>query len=191
MKFELKSRNQQVNLVRTGRSVICAVIVFMICHLPALAGVAGQSQGIDKEFFEVLRGGNVRQLQQALDKAVSVNGRDSVGNTPLMLSAVYGDIACVRLLVERGADVNATNQAGATALMRSAFDTQKVRYLVDHGANVNARSALGHSALMIAARPWNSHEAVEYLLGHGANARATNYSGATALMAAAAGGDEK
>ena len=108
-----------------------------------------------------------------------------------MQAAVYGDLSSLRLLIDRGADVNATNAAGANALMRAAVDHRKVALLLDSGAEVNARSALGNSALMLAARPWNSHRAVELLLSHGADANATNQFGATALMAAAAGGDEE
>src|SRR5689334_20269506 len=127
MKFELKSRNQKMRCVRSSLRGIWLIMTLLAGHSPVWSSVTGQSQGIDQEFFGVLRGGNVRQLQRALDKGAAVNGRDSAGNTPLMLSAVYGDTACVRLLVERGADVNATNQAGATALMRAAFDAQKLR----------------------------------------------------------------
>jgi ankyrin repeat protein len=96
----------------------------------------------------------------------------------------------MRLLLDRGAEVNATNAAGATALMRSAAYPDKVALLLERGADVQARSGLGNTALMLAARPWNSHRAVALLLACGADAKATNLFGATALMAAVAGGDE-
>lgn len=69
----------------------------------------------------------------------------------------------VRLLVERGADVNATTVAGQatgafmrdvrtkgeTPLHRAAAyaDEQTVRFLLEHGANVRARDAHGNSPL--------------------------------------------
>ena len=58
---------------------------------------------------DVLRSGDVRKLRAALDAGASANAPDATGNTPLMVTAVYGDLASLRLLVERGADVNATN----------------------------------------------------------------------------------
>ena len=42
----------------------------------------------------------------------------------------------MRLLLDKGADVNARNAAGATALMWAATDLAKVRVLVDRGAEV-------------------------------------------------------
>ena len=133
----------------------------------------------------------MRKLRAALDAGASATAPDATGNTPLMVTAVYGDLASLRLLIERGADVNATNAAGATALMRAAYDFDKLRLLVDKGANVNARSALGNTALMLAARPARSSRAVELLLARGADAKATNHFGASALMAAVASGDEQ
>jgi ankyrin repeat protein len=164
----------------------------------ALAVGAGQSfsvrssepASLDADQVAILRAGDVRRLQEALDRGLPVNGRDTADNTPLMLEAVYGSPACVRMLLERGADANATNRAGATPLMRAAWDKQKIRILLDHGANANARSALGNTALLLAARPANSYGAVKLLLEHGADAKATNQFGVTALISAAAGGDQ-
>jgi len=47
----------------------------------------------------------------------------------------------------QGADVNAANGVGATALMWAVPDLEKVKLLVAHGAHVNARSTnLGRTA---------------------------------------------
>ena len=58
----------------------------------------------------------------------------------------------VRMLVELGADVNAVNAAGDTALHRAAskrFDTV-VRFLADRGAMLNARDEQGRTPLACA-----------------------------------------
>ena len=43
-------------------------------------------------------------------------------------------VEAMRLLMGAGADVNLQSQSGATALIWSATDLDKVRLLVDHGA---------------------------------------------------------
>ncbi len=70
-----------------------------------------------------------------------VNARSVLGNTALILAArKAGNHPTVRLLLDRGAAVNATNAFGATALMAAAAanDLATVRLLLDHGAAIDA-----------------------------------------------------
>ena len=146
---------------------------------------------ITPEFLAALRSGESRRILEALDHGASVQARDARGNTPLMIAGLYGNVGSLRVLLGRGADVNATNHAGATALMRAAIDPEKIALLLRHGAEVNVQSASGNTPLMLAARTADSHRAVRLLLEHGADPQATNRFGATALMAATAGGDPR
>jgi ankyrin repeat protein len=91
--------------------------------------------------------------------------------TALMGAAEGGHEAVVRLLVNRGADVNAKkddDHGEETALMGAAEGGHEavVRLLVDHGADVNARRSdyyrRGETALMGAAK--KGHMAVVWLL---------------------------
>ncbi|MFO1497444.1 MAG: ankyrin repeat domain-containing protein [Verrucomicrobiota bacterium] len=144
---------------------------------------------LSEAFAGVLRSGNAQKLQEALRAGAPVNATDRGGETPLIYAALYGNVECMRLLLDGGARINEADASGGTALMRSSFDREKVALLLARGAEVNQRSALGNTALILAARPWNSHETVALLLDRGAQVDATNNWGATALMAAAAGGD--
>jgi ankyrin repeat protein len=77
-----------------------------------------------------------------------------------------GHEAVVRLLVEKGADVKAKGNAGATALHGAAWKGHEavVRLLVEKGANVKAKNKYGSTPLDMAAK----HEAVVRLLkGYG------------------------
>ena len=67
-----------------------------------------------------------------------------------MFAALYGDVEDVRLLLAQGADANAQNDGGGTALMYAIEDAEKTRLLLDRGADVNARSGEGRTALLIA-----------------------------------------
>jgi len=46
-----------------------------------------------------------------------INTRGMWGNTPLLLASRYNHVTLVRLLIREGADVNAANDAEATALL--------------------------------------------------------------------------
>lgn len=70
--------------------------------------------------------------------------------------AVRGDAGAVRLLLERGADPNASNADGLTALMQACSSDYRsldiVRLLLDRGADANAATADGLTALDFASR---------------------------------------
>ncbi len=57
----------------------------------------------------------------------------------------------LNVLLTAGADVNAKNGAGVTALMRAAHsdyaDVPRVKFFLDHGADVTARDRNGDTAL--------------------------------------------
>jgi ankyrin repeat protein len=57
----------------------------------------------------------------------------------------------LEFLLAHGADVNAANKAGHTALMRAMPDLAKIKLLVQHRANVNAVSSGGNTSLLLAA----------------------------------------
>lgn len=110
-------------------------------------------------------------------------------NAPVAEAAQRRDTAAVGNLVKRGADVNAPQADGATALAWAAHwdDLEMAAGLIDAGANVNAANELGISPLMLASvngRP----QMVKRLLRAGADPALARPSGETALMMAARAG---
>ncbi len=83
--------------------------------LLSTSAVRAEVPSLDSGYFAVLRSGEVSKLRSALEHGASANARDAQGNTPLMLAATHGNVESLRLLLDRGADVNVTNNAGATA----------------------------------------------------------------------------
>jgi len=104
----------------------------------------------------------------------------------LLSEAMFGsNPAKIRELVEKGANVNARDYAGRTALImissvRSKTSNEIVRYLIEKGANVNAYDKNGYTALIQAAQYGNT-AIVETLLNNGADVNARNNDGVSAL----------
>jgi len=135
--------------------------------LLAMLAVAAMAQGPEKDadkFYSAVRENNLTQLQALLDQKASADSADNRGITPLMYAAEIGSVDAMRLLLDRGADVNAQNAFGSTALMWSVSDAAKVRLLLDRGAQVNTAAKSGRTALIIAAFTNPSAEVVRLLL---------------------------
>jgi ankyrin repeat protein len=107
------------------------------------------------------------RLVAANPRAVKRSGIN--GATPLMYAVLYSDIGTVRTLLDRGANPNVADHAGATALTWAIDDVEKARLLVERGANVDARSADGRTPLLIAAAWPRATPVARLLLDRGAN----------------------
>jgi ankyrin repeat protein len=125
----------------------------------------------------------VRRLSKVLD----VDERDINGDTALIEAVGHRYEEVVPILLRAGADVNAQNRHGYTALMAARFcDADIVSMLLEAGAGVGVReNDLGRTALMLHALN-QKPEVISLLLNAGAdvNARDTHRS-ETVLMFAA------
>jgi hypothetical protein len=106
----------------------------------------------------------------------------------LIKASENGDTETVAMLLENGADVNATDKWGRTALLWASHYgyTEIVKMLLKEGADVDASDNNGDMAL-IGATVYGHTEIVKKLLEAGANANAQNRksdSGETALSEA-------
>ncbi len=121
-----------------------------------------------------------REMVKAMDKA---------GSTLLHHAAGFAPLATVRLLLDKGADVNAKNRRSSTPLHWAIPDEAKVRLLLDRGAAINAKQVEGRTPLYQAASVGSGHSILRLLLERGADPGLTTAIGQTPLMAAAARGD--
>jgi len=116
--------------------------------------------------------------------ATAATSADLVG------AAEAGDSAAVRAQIDSGANVNAADSGGTTALHWAAHlgDVSMAEALVTAGADVNARNAYGVRPISLACSS-GSGKLVKLLLEAGAEAEASRSGGETALMTAARTGN--
>jgi len=109
---------------------------------------------------------------------------NNLGNE-LIDAVMAGDLRRFKSLLAEGADVNARDEYGRTALMEAAAfnEVDMVKMLIESGADVNAVDKYGYTALMLAAF-YGFKEIVELLLEHGADVSKENNNGYTALRLA-------
>lgn len=143
--------------------------------------------------------GGVDIVRMLLDKGANPNVKDNLKGIPVLFTgggmatalieaAKTKDTAALRLFLEMGLDVNATDNNGNSALTEAALrgNLEAVKLLLAAGADVNHRTKLPTqtNALTLAVTR-NSVPVARELIKRGANVNATDGSGSTPLMWAA------
>ena len=125
-----------------------------------------------ERLFKAIRQRNVNETEAALNAGARLDSEDFKGDTPLLCALAQNDLKMVRLLVERGADLNGRNgRTGETPLLAalSKGNVSIANYLVEKGADINAReSRYGDSVVFRAGRIKN-HAFLDLLLEKGAD----------------------
>jgi ankyrin repeat protein len=120
-------------------------------------------------------------VREILRYKPKIDARDQNGRTALFAAGEYRvwDTECVRLLVEAGANVNAQNIGGNTALHEtSQIDVEEE--LLKLGANVNAQNENGETPIFTANEP----ASIPLFIAHGADLTIRNNKGETVVEAA-------
>ena len=118
-------------------------------------------------FARAAADGNLHRMRMLHMAGVSVNPRDACCS-PLFLAAGEGRLNAVQYLLDQGADVNARERGGRTALTEAAFSGSNpvIKELILRGADVNAVSEAG-TALDVAVQA-NHAPAIDLLKYYGA-----------------------
>jgi ankyrin repeat protein len=97
--------------------------------------------------------GFVPSVKLLLDRKADPNkaDRDS-GWRPITYAAFYGYDRVAAMLIDAGADVNATNEDGDRALLHAVFrgQTHIVKLLLERGADFRPANSKGYTPLMAA-----------------------------------------
>jgi ankyrin repeat protein len=114
-------------------------------------------------------------------KGADVNGKDPDGNSVIILPMRWENAQCVRMLLNAGANPNATDAKGTPALLASVggYDPRISEKKLPNG-QIITEMAIGHR-LMNEARWQAEYDILKALLDKGANVEARCYGGGTAL----------
>ncbi|KAI1125954.1 hypothetical protein F5Y10DRAFT_279158 [Nemania abortiva] len=129
--------------------------------------------------------------QLLLASGADIEGKNSMGRTPLMHAIDKGHKTIIQLLLTKGANIETKNRWGQTPLLFAIRRGREavIRLFLASGANIEAKDDNGVPPLLYAAK--NGHEAaVRLLLENGANTEAKDNNGTTPLLYAAKYGDE-
>ena len=119
---------------------------------------AAESQPPSIDVWTAVAQGNLEAVKQHVSAGTDVDAKEPPGgSTPLIVAATFGRFEAAKLLIEKGANVNARSNDGATALHGAAFfcHTEIVRLLLDKGAEVNAKNIRGETPLDSVAGEWS------------------------------------
>lgn len=158
---------------------------------------------MDEKILSAAAACDVDEVKKAIAGGANINAVDAkTGDTPIIAAShkVAGDneanelahksVLVADALIKAGANINATNNEGATAVYNAVWNknVEMVLHLIKAGANVNASDHDGFTPLLDASH--NGHvELAEILLGAGANVNSANNDGDRPLMVAAKKGN--
>lgn len=143
--------------------------------------------------FDAIKDGDADRIISAINDGADINATYAGGNiysgwngtTPLYHAARFKQAAILKLLLEKGADVNARNHDGERPLWRAirGANLENLQLLINSGADINARDDNGESVLFAAVASHNFNaEVVNYLLANGADINLADKSGKTWLV---------
>lgn len=163
------------------------LITFVVSTLMAFTAGA-ETKALQESIYKSFLIGDTASAKKIMaQKNFNVNKADSDGLTPLMNAALSGDLALVKLVLQKKPNLELKNPEGDTALALALTNDQIdiSKELIRAGARVNIRVAgENHNTLLIQAAKSNL-DITKLILGKDKEAlNKTNTAGETPLMQA-------
>jgi len=127
--------------------------------------------------------GQLKYINMLIDKGAYIGRINNDKMTSLMIAAsMKNNDKCIKLLLDKGADSNAKNINGQTALLISSFCSQwkNMKALITHVRNLNPTTRFGNTPMYYASSQ-NKWKCVRLLLIHGADPNIRGKNGYTPL----------
>lgn len=162
--------------------------IILALAITAMLGTVVHSQSSTDDLFVAVEKNDIQKVGVLLPLGADVNAKDPYANmTPLMMAAYDGYTEIAKLLIEKGAQVNAKGgvDMDMTPLIYAASQDQldMVKLLMDKGANVNVKTKYGWTPLFFAASR-GKVDIAKLFIDKGADVNVTLPTGETALSEA-------
>eukprot|EP01060_Flectonema_neradi_P031817 TRINITY_DN4929_c0_g2_i1.p1 TRINITY_DN4929_c0_g2~~TRINITY_DN4929_c0_g2_i1.p1 ORF type:complete len:386 (+),score=75.06 TRINITY_DN4929_c0_g2_i1:46-1203(+) len=170
-----------------------AQIVSMALHgdMPGLELImkAGAGQFVTRTCEEstcvkaAVEGGNIEAVKYFIQLGYSINTTPLLPGTPIGEAALQGNREMISYLLEHGADINAKNENGQTALMMLAIHDRYltvIKDLIEKGADIHQTSR-NHQTLLMVSSYYGSEQVCQLLLDLQMDTNETDSCGNTAL----------
>ena len=138
--------------------------------------------------------GHAKILSLLIEHSADMEGQSGTifNGTPLNRAAWDGRLEVGQILLDRGANIDARDKDGHTALIHAVLKghVEFARMLLERGAAVDARGSQGRTSLHWATE-WKKPQAVQLLLEYGADVSASDDQGNTASRLASLCGSQE
>lgn len=121
----------------------------------------------DMDIWTAARTGDEEAITRLAAAGTDLDAGDPFfGSVPISVAAVYGQLGATKALIDAGANVNARNKDGGTALHGAAFlgHADILELLLGAGADFGQKNKRGETAMNSLAAPWELTKFVARLL---------------------------
>ena len=143
---------QAVVASRTGindnQDVAVQTVLAAVDNEPGLVARVRESDG--RTFLHQSCQGSISLTRGLLDRHADLHKRDRSGKDALMIAAIYERPLLIDLLISRGANINARDSYGWTALANAVSQDSLecgLRLISEHGADLDAKDNLGKDCI--------------------------------------------
>jgi len=161
--------------------------LFLICNYLLSANLSvAQSNA---HLLSAIKNNSLAEIKNLLERGSNISVVDDDSDNVLMYAALYSTADCMKLLLQKGANPNAKNKLGETAIMWCSHDLEKTKLLLEYKADVNNKTTDGNTPLLVACVGNGQYDMIKLLLDYGANPLLLNNKNSGSLMRIAIYGD--